>query len=660
MVMRRAWLLACGLLACAGPGLAKELSEADFLAELPTVLTASRLAQPAMDAPNAVTVIDRKLIEATGYHNISDLFRLVPGMFVGQKKGWFHNVSHTFVDEYPRRMQVMVDGRSVYLPSFGGVRWDVLPLAIQDIERIEVVRGTNAASYGANAFTGIINIITRHPEDVAGGMLSANAGDHGHRETWFRWAGGGDGFSQRLTLGRREDGGLSNQRDDERSNILSYRGERVLDSRSGLGVQFGLLEGSRGEGKIGDSANLPHDQWVGSGYFQADYRFDIDAGNSFLAKLYFDQLKTREDVPTAWVPGSYYDLDTLSRRWHAELQLGNELGHGLRSVVGTYLRRDTVQSLAYWNTAERLHADSWGVFGHLEWRFAEQWLLNTGAFWEDYELVGGRFSPRATLHWQPSPRHGFRIGIARALRNPVLLETRGDSRIRLLASDGTPINLPPVLPYPTRPFFLASNNVEPEDILSREIGYLGEWPRRGLSLDIRLFQERIRNYISAECPTGISSDCKVSAHPATYLARDWYNIGSARQAGYEVQAKWQATQDTEILANYAFLHIDSGFDEQRYSPSHLSGLHLMHRFPGEVDLTLSQYWVSAFEPIGQGPLPAYHRLDARIAKRFKVSGQRAQVALTFENLTGKYQEFSDDYPDNVFDRRAYIHFRMDF
>ena len=182
-------MLALGL--ASGLASARELSESDFLADLPTVLTPSRLAQSLMDAPNAITVIDRGLIEASGYHNLSDLFRFVPGLYVGQKRGWFHNVSHTMADEYSRRMQVMVDGRSIYLPSFGGVRWDTLPLAIEDIERIEVVRGPNAASFGANAMTGIINIITRHPEDVAGRMLSLKTGDQDHGEAWFRWAGTG-------------------------------------------------------------------------------------------------------------------------------------------------------------------------------------------------------------------------------------------------------------------------------------------------------------------------------------------------------------------------------------------------------------------------------------------------------------------------------------
>ena len=660
--MVKTWKLGAMLTLGLASGLAssRELSESDFLADLPTVLTSSRLAQSLMDAPNAITVIDRGLIEASGYHNLSDLFRFVPGVYVGQKKGWFHNVSHTMADEYSRRMQVMVDGRSVYLPSFGGVRWDTLPLAIEDIERIEVVRGPNAASFGANAMTGIINIITRHPEDVTGRMLSLKTGDQGHGEAWFRWAGSSESMSHRLTLGRRLDEGMTHQWDDEVSNILTYRGDVDIDPRQEASVQFGLLRGKRGEGKVGDSTNQPHDQDVGSGYFQADYRLNLDGGESFQAKLYFNQLRADENVPTTLVPGSYYEADVLARRWHLEAQLDNEPTPGVRTVAGGYLRRDSVQSLLYWNTADRLHADSWGLFGHMEWRLADSWLVNLGAFWEDYEKVGGRLSPRATLHWQPSPRHAFRVGIAKAYRNPVLLETEGDNRLRLLAANGAPINLPPVMPYPSRPFILASGNVKPEEILSREIGYLGQWPELGLSLDVRLFSERIANFISAECPTGNSDDCKPSMHPITYLARDWYNIGSARQQGYEIQVKWQPGPRTQIIANQAFLDIDSGFDEQRYSPPRLAGLHLSHKFSGGVDLMVSHYWVSSFEPIGQGVLPAYRRWDARLAKNFKLDELRGQVALVWENLSDAYLEFADDRPDNLYDRRAYLQVRLDF
>jgi iron complex outermembrane receptor protein len=631
-----------------------ELSEADFLADMPTVLTASRLSQPLMDAPNSTNVIDRKQIEASGYHNLADLFRLVPGMYVGHKKGWFHNVTHTFAAEYGRRMQVMVDGRSVYLSSIGGVRWDTLPLAIQDIERIEVVRGPNAASFGANAFTGIINIITRHPDDVAGRMLRLTAGNHDHQEAEFRWAGRAENSSHRITFGERQDNGFDNDNDDENSRMLSYRGEFELGNRENLSLKFGALWGGRGEGRITDDENQPHDQDVESGYFQADYQLQLASGNGLQAKLFFNTLKTMEDVPVNVPvyfppsPGAYYEADLLAQRWHAEVELDSTHGDDLRSSIGAYIRRDSVQSLLYFNQVDKLHADSHGLFGHLEWRMADDWLLNTGIFWEDYELVGSRFSPRATIHWQPSARHSFRFGVSKAYRNPVLYETNADSVIRLLNADGS-------LYGESRPDILATGNLAPESILSREIGYIGQWPEQDITLDVRVFRERIKNFIDVQCRPS-KKDCKGREKDPL---RHWYNLEDVLQRGYEIQAKWNPAPNNMVMLNHASLDIDTDLEYQEYSPPRMTGLHWLHRFNGDVDLTLSHYWVSSFTAIDQDRIASYQRLDARLAKSFRLKDMQGQVALTWQNLSGAYMEFHDS-PRNIFDRRANISVRLDF
>ncbi len=614
-----------------------------------TVLTASRLAQPIMDAPNAITVLDRATIEASGYHNLSDLFRMVPGMYVGQMKGWFHNVSHTMADEFARRMQVLVDGRSVYLPYFGGVRWDSLPLAIDDIERIEVVRGPNAATFGANAYSGVINIITRHPEDVVGRLLHIVTGDHDHREGWFRWAGSNDSSSHRITIGRREDGGLSGQYDDERSNAINYRGEFNLASQRTLGVHWGVLEGSRGEGSLSSAENQPHEEAVKSYFGQLDFSQPLSGRSTLQAKASFNHFSTSADVPTgAPLPaGSYYEVDLQTTRWHGELQINTEHAQGLRSSWGGYLRRDSVRSFHFWNTHDTLYANSKGAFGHLEWRVSPEWLLNAGAFWEDYDTVGGKWSPRLTLSWQPSPRHTLRAGLSKAYRNPVMFETRADWNLTLLAANGLPLGT-------FGPYILSSNNIKPEEIFSQEISYLGMWPEQGVTLDARLFREKISNFISAECPLG--GNCSGLNPPDS---RDFFNIGGATQEGLETQVKWRPSGRTQLLANYAFLRIDSNFDEKRYSPSHLAGLHLMHQFPGEIDLTLSHYWVSTFEPIGQSPLPAARRWDMHIAKGFRLGEAQAELAIGAQNLGDSYFEFSHSL-ENQFDTRGYVHFKVDF
>ena len=167
------------------------LSEQEFLAELPVVLTASRLAQPQTEAPAAVTVIDRQMIAASGVRNLSEVFRLAPGFQVGFESGHRHVVGyHGLADEFSRRLQVLIDGRSVYLPSFGGVSWSDLPIALDDIERIEVIRGPNAVTYGANSFLAIINITTRHSAADRGGFVRATAGSNDIRDGVLRMAGG--------------------------------------------------------------------------------------------------------------------------------------------------------------------------------------------------------------------------------------------------------------------------------------------------------------------------------------------------------------------------------------------------------------------------------------------------------------------------------------
>ena len=136
--------LVCGVWLAALPAWAQPNGSTDdlFTQDLPLVLTASRLSQPISEAPSAVTVIDRQMIAASGFRTVPELMRLVPGMYVGFADANRPIVSlHGSSDELARRMQVLIDGRSAYLPPFGGVNWADLPLLTEDIERIEVCAG---------------------------------------------------------------------------------------------------------------------------------------------------------------------------------------------------------------------------------------------------------------------------------------------------------------------------------------------------------------------------------------------------------------------------------------------------------------------------------------------------------------------------------------
>ncbi len=176
------------------------LTEADYFADQPIVLSVSRLSQPVSEAPAAVTVIDRAMIEASGYRHVVDLLRLVPGFQVTWTQGNLPAVTyHGLSSLQSRRMQVLVDGRSVYNPGYGLVFWRALPVALEDIDRIEVVRGPHAAYDGVNAFQATIHIHTRHAASTPGSSVTVGAGENEARDLVASFADRIGGLAARRT-----------------------------------------------------------------------------------------------------------------------------------------------------------------------------------------------------------------------------------------------------------------------------------------------------------------------------------------------------------------------------------------------------------------------------------------------------------------------------
>jgi iron complex outermembrane receptor protein len=221
-------------------GMAEEAPSLPFSEtnDLPMVLSATRLQQSLFDAPAAVTVIDHQMIEQSGIREIPELLRLVPGMVVGYESGSEAFVSHHGTSaDLARRMQVLVDGRSIYQPLLASVDWIGLPLDIRDIERIEVIRGPNAASYGVNSFFAVVNIITRHPADVTGETVSYRRGENGIEDYHARIAKKVGAVDWQLSLTGRADEGFTDNRWPTRS-VDEFADSKNVDCRvrkSGLG-----------------------------------------------------------------------------------------------------------------------------------------------------------------------------------------------------------------------------------------------------------------------------------------------------------------------------------------------------------------------------------------------------------------------------------------
>lgn len=218
---------------------------------MPEVLTATRLKQSPAAVPGSVTVLDSALIKASGARSLPELLRLVPGMLVVPQSGNLTTVNyHGSSANQARRMQVLVDGRSVYRAGFAQVDWNDIPVAIEDIERIEVFRGPNTVSYGANALMAVINVLTRAPRDSHGTRLKHTRGQRGINDWYASHGQGWENGDMRLSLSGLQDDGFDQRdedndfRDSKRLNRLNLSISQELDATQSLEWQLALKEGT--------------------------------------------------------------------------------------------------------------------------------------------------------------------------------------------------------------------------------------------------------------------------------------------------------------------------------------------------------------------------------------------------------------------------------
>ena len=628
-----------------------EASERDFLDELPVVLSASRLVQPLADAPGAVTIIDRDLIKASGAREIVDLFRLVPGFQVGMAYGSAPVVAyHGLADEYSRHMQVLVDGRSVYSPYFlGSITWNNLRLSLDDIERIEVLRGSNSAAYGANAFMGVINIVTRHPSQSQGAYLSATQGNQGIGDQVLRYGGSHGDLHYRITAGRRSDSGFANFHDSRQAGYVAFRGDMRLTAQDELQLQFGANRNSTGTG-FASSSGDPERTLNEKGYFaQAVWRRSFGPDEELTLNAYHMEDEGSENYmvrgsirnPFPFPPtllSAVVDADRRTKRTHLELQHIFRLNPAARVVWGFEQRHESVASRLMFDTPEPQTTNLSRLFGNLEWRLAPQWLLNAGAMLEKHSFAGTDLAPRLMLNFQPSPEHTIRAGMSTAYRNPSLAEERAKVRYYITAIPPAPF--PPLQLVQTS--YNASGGLQPERIRTGELSYLGEFRNLGLTADARAFHENVSRIIDK------------TGSPANFLNRH-----RAIVRGLEYQLRWKPTRDTLVLLNHTRTRIASDDDRiAESSPQRATTLFLSQTLPGGWQLSLTHHWIGQMRWLGwSNPLPWHRRMDLRLAYPFRSGPFKGEAAIVTQNLTAPYSEFRTDY---IFERRNFATLSLEF
>lgn len=607
------------------------LTEADYFDELPVVVSASRMSQPANETPTAVTVIDREMIRASGATEVADVLRLVPGMAVGFASGYTAAASyHGLSSRYARRMQVLVDGRTIYEPSFGGVNWMAIPLAIDDIERIEVVRGPAAVSHGANALLGVISITTRAAAAQEGITVQGTKGSNDIDGALVRVGRSGERFDYRFTAEHRTDGGLANILDNYFVNQLSFRGDVHRSQADWVSIALGYSDTHL---DAGDAQVPPHTMVTRTRYEQLTWRRAMTPSQELNVQLYHNVARDEEAWATDQVA---FARNAEKERFDAELQYGMTFNERHRVVWGGGARRDEVSDNAAFATDAVQSANMYRLFGNVEMRFGDRLVGHAGAMWEHHAFVGEDISPRVAFNYHLTPRHTLRAGVSRAYRNPVLTEERGDLRVRDLAGN-------------TVSTILRGNGaLQPERLDSYEVGYVATYPEQGLTLDLKLYRDRLEHLIRS-----------VVEEAGGFLT--FRNLDYAQITGAEVEVTAETRARQRFYLNYAYEDIDSDDVAGHYTASaprnKVSVLALQH-FGLHVEASAAYTYVGKMEWLGTGdPLNNYDRLDLRLAYLWERGRMDGEIAAVVQSVNGSSADFS---ASNERQRRGYLTFQLRF
>jgi len=693
-------LLASAL--ASGEAIAEDLFVAS--PDLPEVLTATRLQQAPAEVPGSVSVLDRELIRASGARDLAELLRLVPGMLVVPQSGNTATVNyHGSNANQARRLQVLVDGRSVYRAGFAQVDWGDIPVAIEDIERIEVFRGPNTVSYGANALMAVVNIRTRAPRDSHGTRLKVTRGQRGVNDWYASQGRGWNGGDLRLSLSGRQDDGFDHKqdgsafRDGRRLNRLNLSLSQELDTQQSLDWQLALKEGSNQIDNhyqaVFPNAAQPWEQDADSDVRARDLasslRWNLDLNPEH--NLYVQANAQHWERLRQWraCEGQLAFSPELGRLWALSPQYANQLGQHLQTGNFTppagsaeqvaLATRVLQQAYATLNPDQRTVAHSCGLINEdvRESRLDLE-LQDTLSLSDDLRLVSGLSyrhdhadsevylnGQRSKDTWSLFSQFEWHIDRHWLLQGGAMLEN--DNSVGTSLSPRLALNYLITPAHGLRAVY--SEAVRSPDMFENH----ADWHYRVRDLrpaalgqrDALYFarahgpgdleQERMRSrelgYNGRFVEQGLNLDIKLFydeisnmiSEPLTIYDFTPTNDNRLLLRGAESELDWQLSARDRLRLGYAYIEFDASHRiDQRLTPRHSGNAGWLHEW--------GHGWSSALFYYGADSLNGYRfeRTDLRLAKRLQFGSHQLELA-------GVLQQRLDDEPlgreGNYFDER---------
>lgn len=594
----------------------------------------------ALDLPYAAFVITTKDIQVSGAQSIPDALRLAPGLLVGQISAGEWGVSiRGLGGRFSRFVLVMVDGRIAYNSAFSGVNWDELNITLSEIDRIEVIRGPNAAAWGANAVNGIINIITRAADAGEGSRVKVWAGSAGHagQSVGANFAGSG-GWSWRVSEHVNQWDGLSTpdgsfQEDPHRdwrvATVLKHQGED-----DNLVLQFAGF----------GSEQSPEWAWIDEATLSRKSRETEESKLGWVAQFKYERRlaentvwNTRFSFDTTERENRLFNWDSLNYQFDTEIS-ANWGRHELAAGLNTRYTESDIRSADFFSmklAPTQRSFSQYGIYLSDIWRATDELSLTLAARLDRSQLSDTNAQPSARILWAPTERDRFWVAWSEASSTP--------SRA-LLDLDEVPYAIIPAN-APEQPFpvllVLEGHTGEERDVTleATELGYRRTF--ESFSLDATVFDFAYSGEASVV----------TSGEPEIVFA-DIFTPWYIRQRGFFVNERELDSQGAELSVRaqpvrswssqlaYTWLEIDKPGDNSTTAVSFLNSvvlsealsLNINVRYVHGIDYTSSRY-TAEFE--GTDLKESYTAVDLNLNWNVNES---TTIALLLNNLGEEHGE----------------------
>jgi len=613
-----------------------DLTDDDFYSDIPMVLTVSRLAQPKTESPSSVTIIDREMIKASGARELADILNLVPGFIVGHVAGNKAIVTYQGLGyDFNRQLQVLVDGRSVFIPSFGGIPWESLPVILEDIELIEVTRGPNAATYGSNSFLAVINITTREPYQTSGPNFSISHSDS-HKninDAYFSYSKQLDNYDWSMSFKTQSDNGFdffnnnTPNHDSKNINKFNLRSNFKINPDAQWSFQLGQSSADldRGDGSNEDMLRIEKavNRYQTISYEQSNAQSATSIKFFHTEPLVDDSFDIIFSLtPSIFIPATV-GYDRNSERSELEIEKTINWSNEHRMVFGGSFRRDTVDSFFLLGEKQKQHLNVKRLFIQSEYKINERKIINFGAMLEDYNNNGSLLSPRIAYIQHLNKQHTIRLSYSEANRNPILFELFGRQAFKL--------NDPAFSAFSPLIFAEPNPDLKPEQIHSFEISLNSQFSPQ-LETDLKLYQYKITKQITT-ITTAASLNQYINSPSGTKATGLELAISYKPFSGFFIKSGLNIINAASIEEDF-----DNSFpDKTAFILVHYD-INQYHSISGNYHYTSDFNWVGSLK----NALTSSNKLDLRYAYHFTVN-QNTYMTLEVigQNLLSDYLDFAD-------------------